>query len=239
MGARQYSVASDDPLVSTWRSPARIKPNSRRSTNRDRMQSQKCEWIESGQIEPGGKCFRVQRCSEKWHEGLILKPLLHSLSLFPPPRAELLVRRASNTLSPQPNPPPCHSDISLSPPRFIISPPSLLNPHSITSSSLVRDLEFLTLLTRGEPELVGEERGGTAPAWIFQKALIPNMTLSSVLSLWSSILPCQVFLVRGLNGSYSRFLSWGYEIACYQRSWSQSLFLWVQILNQQNTRPGR
>lgn len=54
-----------------------------------------------------------------------------------------------------------------------------------------------------------ERRGGTAPAWIFQKAVILNMTLSSVLSLWFSILPCQTFLVRDLDGSYSHCLSWG------------------------------
>ena len=68
----KYSVMSDDPLVSTWRSPARIKQNSRRSTNWDRMQSQKSCQIE----KTGGKSFRGQRCSKKMTQTPYPKPLL-------------------------------------------------------------------------------------------------------------------------------------------------------------------
>lgn len=141
----KYSVTSDDPLVSTWRSPARIIPNSRRSTNWDRMQSQK-NWMNREQSNRKDWRIALQGTEmfRKMTQTPYPKPLLHSLSLFLAPWAELLVHRVSNTLFPQPNPPPCHSYISLSSPRFIISPPSLLNLHSITSSSLVRDLEFDT-----------------------------------------------------------------------------------------------
>lgn len=71
---------------------------------------------------------------------------------------------------------------------------SLLNLHSITSSSLVRDREFVTLLTHQEPELVGEQRRdspslniskGSDPQHdpiICPQPLILYFTLSGVLS---------------------------------------------------------
>lgn len=104
--------------------------------------------------------------------------------------------------------PPLHSYLSLYFLGFIISPPCLLNLHS---SSLLAHLSgILNLSPFWHPESLNwvKRSRGTAPAWIFQQAVILNMTLSSVLSLWSSILPCQTFFVRGLNDAYSHCL-WG------------------------------
>lgn len=87
-----------------------------------------------------------------------------------------------------------YSYLSLSPSSIIISPPSLLNRHSVTSSSLVRDCEFVTLLTHREPEQGGEERRdspslniskGSDPQHdpiICPQPLILHFTLSGVLS---------------------------------------------------------
>lgn len=88
----------------------------------------------------------------------------------------------------------CYSNLSLSSSSHIISPRSLLNLHSVTSSSLVRDREFVTLLTHQDSELGGKERRdspslniskGSDPQHdpiICPQPLILHFTLSDVLS---------------------------------------------------------
>lgn len=46
-----YGITPDDPLISTCRSPARIKSNSRRSTNGGRVLLPRTVWIEGYQKE--------------------------------------------------------------------------------------------------------------------------------------------------------------------------------------------
>lgn len=124
------------------------------------------------------------------------------------PHISLLLLLVHHTLS-SASPPLCHRPPSLYSLGFIISLPSLLNLHS--SSLLAHLSENLNLSPFWHAESMSwaERRRGTAPAWIFQQAVILNMTLSSVLSLWSPILPCQAFLFGGLNDAYSYCLSWG------------------------------
>lgn len=133
-----------------------------------------------------------------------LLPPFFSLSIsFPSP--QLVSHFASNTHFPQPNPPlQCILQLSLT--ILLLAILHLLHPSLTFTLSFLPHLSGIVNLSpfwHTKSLSWVPRRGGTAPAWIFQKAVILNMTLSSVLSLWSSILPCQTFLVRGLDGSYS------------------------------------